>query len=257
MHKKSPIFSSLKTPFFVSLTAISALLIAQPLYASTVKMTAVATLCVTTKTKAMHANTQARFEKATAPYAKDPKAANAIQVYRESLTLAWEAMEQPYCGQGSPGAASASRSYTKTVDRAHAAFLANIKSGKSPQPLALQEPTTTTQQTQAADTNPPSKTSTEAPATTPSVKPVTKIAVSPSEKIITGPKQGTRSASVKQLQKKLYTHYRMPNTPTDYFGTITRDLVIKFQLEKKIISSRNEAGAGLVGPKTLAAINKI
>lgn len=42
---------------------------------------------------------------------------------------------------------------------------------------------------------------------------------------------------------------------TDYFGPVTKDAVLKFQLTNNIISSEDDLGAGRVGPATLALIN--
>lgn len=42
---------------------------------------------------------------------------------------------------------------------------------------------------------------------------------------------------------------------TDYFGPVTKDAVLRFQLANNIISSENDLGAGRVGPATLALIN--
>lgn len=42
---------------------------------------------------------------------------------------------------------------------------------------------------------------------------------------------------------------------TNYFGPVTQEAVLKFQLDKGIISSTSELGAGRVGPTTLRIIN--
>jgi peptidoglycan hydrolase-like protein with peptidoglycan-binding domain/3D (Asp-Asp-Asp) domain-containing protein len=42
---------------------------------------------------------------------------------------------------------------------------------------------------------------------------------------------------------------------TEYFGPITKDALIKFQIANNIISSERDLGAGRVGPSTLALIN--
>ncbi len=42
---------------------------------------------------------------------------------------------------------------------------------------------------------------------------------------------------------------------TDYFGPVTKDAVLRFQIANNIISSENDLGAGRVGPATLALIN--
>lgn len=42
---------------------------------------------------------------------------------------------------------------------------------------------------------------------------------------------------------------------TDYFGPVTKEAVISFQLKHGIIDSQNDLGAGRIGPATLALIN--
>lgn len=44
---------------------------------------------------------------------------------------------------------------------------------------------------------------------------------------------------------------------TDYFGPLTKDAVLKFQLENGIISSESDLGAGRIGPATLKLINSL
>ncbi len=42
---------------------------------------------------------------------------------------------------------------------------------------------------------------------------------------------------------------------TDYFGPVTKDAVLRFQLANNIVNSENDSGAGRVGPATLALLN--
>lgn len=67
---------------------------------------------------------------------------------------------------------------------------------------------------------------------------------------------GIVSDDVKILQNFLRTkgYYRSPLLTT-YFGPMTKDALIKFQLENNLISSPDDKGAGRVGPATLEIIN--
>lgn len=69
---------------------------------------------------------------------------------------------------------------------------------------------------------------------------------------------GSRGEQVALLQKTLKElGFYNGGFTTDYFGSITTDAVIDFQLEKGLISSANDAGAGNVGPKTIEALNAL
>lgn len=192
--------------------------------------------CVTAKTSATHASVTARMEKDIAPYASESKAAAAIQQYREGLVTAWNAMNEPYCGFGVYGIASAVKSYTKSIDRARAAFLKEIAGAPVVKTIALIDP---------APTEKPS----------PAVQPM------PSEeRIVPGLEIGIRSPNVARLQKKLTTYFKLASdasSVTGYFGPKTDVLVKRFQLEKKLIASETAYGAGYVGAKTAAALNSI
>lgn len=185
-----------------------------------------ATHCVTAGTTATHANKTALMEKDIAPYATAAKATEAIKNYREAMATAWDAMNEPYCGYGKYGIASSVKSYGKSVDRARGAFLAAVKGL--------------------------SKGKTSVIATTP-----TEVE---SRHIPSGLHRGVRSASVLDLQKILAIHFKESldsDWLTGYFGPVTQNLVLKFQLEKKIISSSKSPGAGQVGPRTSAALNSL
>lgn len=69
---------------------------------------------------------------------------------------------------------------------------------------------------------------------------------------------GSVSPAVTKLQKFLTStgHYD-GELYSNYFGPRTRDAVIAFQLEFQVISSKHEAGAGVVGPKTMHAMNVV
>lgn len=205
-----------------------------------------ASKCITTETKNLHATYTARMGKDVAPYSENEKMFKAIAAYKAGLDIAWEAMNEVHCGSGNPGYASAKKSYTKTIDRSRSAFLTAAKGQ-------------------------PKNTKVIAPAETPkaAVKPVAaKVETTPAKPTATtkrliprGLHKGQRSSDVQELQKRLLTHFKekidTKNNATGYFGPLTYELVIKFQLEKKLIATRYSPGAGLVGPKTSAAINDL
>lgn len=224
--------------------------------------------CVTADTKALNANTIAKMEKDIAPYKTNLKATAAIAAYRESLAVSWEAMEQPYCGYGSPGASSARKSYVKTAERARNAFLTQVKalSKSTAATTTLAVPVTTTQPVMKAvsPTSTPVATAPKVTATTTtSVKPApapVKVAkpVAVRVTIPQGLQRGMRAASIADLQRLLFTHFDQDaSSITTYFGPKTQDLLIRFQLEKNIISARTSPGAGQVGPRTAAALNSL
>ncbi len=188
-------------------------------------------LCITAETTKMHDGTVATYEKDIAPYKENAAAQEAIAAYKEKVDAAWSALAQPYCGYGSPSAmASTKKSYNKTVVRARTAFQEAVKNlGKA----------------KVA----PSETKKSEPAKTEYVK--DKIALH------TGLSRGQKSAAVLELQTRLAKHFKLEDPTsiqTGYFGPKTEKLVIKFQLEQKIIDSNDAPGAGLVGPKTLKAL---
>lgn len=199
------------------------------------------TKCVTTATKKLHADALARMEKDIAPYANSASIAPVIERYREVLAMAWEAMEEPYCGYGAYGSASAAKSYSKTAQGARSAFLTEVKKA---QPKA-------------------SKTVTTPPKTVPATPEVKAPPVPPqaaqNPRLRSGLFQGMRSTDVAELQKKLNAHFgTAAELPvTGFFGPMTRAQVLKFQLQKGIIKTNRSAGAGQVGPKTADALNAL
>ena len=69
---------------------------------------------------------------------------------------------------------------------------------------------------------------------------------------------GTKSELVKKLQKTLKNlGYFNGVVTTEYFGETTRKAVLAFQIDKGIISSENDIGAGRVGPSTRNALNEL
>lgn len=67
--------------------------------------------------------------------------------------------------------------------------------------------------------------------------------------------KGARSAEVMKLQEILVREEFMDHVPTGYFGKVTKEALISFQLDKGLIPSKNSPGAGQVGPKTREILN--
>lgn len=195
------------------------------------------TKCVTVATEKLRNAAQAQLEKDILPYAGNANAKAVITTYKEGLAIAWEAMEYPYCGMGSSGVNPAIKSYNKTVLRARMKFLTDIKTSKVTAKIEA-------------------KIEAKKEEVKKEVKKVEKIIAKNPVKM--GLRLGQRSEQVKELQRRLVAHFKL--TPesdyvTGYFGPTTRKYLIKYQLEKKLIKSEKEAGAGLVGPKTTAKFN--
>lgn len=69
---------------------------------------------------------------------------------------------------------------------------------------------------------------------------------------------GSKHAEVKKLQEFLKAlGYYENELMTDYFGTETKKAVAKFQLEQGIVKSLTSSEAGIVGPKTVKALNAV
>lgn len=204
--------------------------------------------CVTTATQATRDKALAQMEKDIAPYAKEEKASAVIAEYKQNLQIAWEAMEHPYCGYGAYGNASAIKSFSKSITRAREAFLSKIKDpGKAV--VMKQE---VVQVSLAED-------SLKSTSTTQTKKVKTLAKSDGSESVRSGLRKGMRSEAVKILQKKLAKHFGVAESDlvTGYFGPMTQKYVIKYQLEKKLISGTSSTAAGLVGPKTCASLNAL
>lgn len=206
--------------------------------------TAPQTKCVTTATKKLHADAVARMKKDTAAYSDNASLAPAIAQYGQVLDVAWAAMEEPYCGYGVYGMASAAKSYTKSAQRARSAFLAEVKKVRAaPQKATVAAPKTV-----------PTPTTPAATIKAPSIPKET-------QKIMlrSGLFQGMRSTDVTELQKKLNAYFGASDAlpTTGFFGPMTRERIIQFQIDKGIIKSSKEAGAGRFGPKTAAVLNAL
>ena len=57
----------------------------------------------------------------------DPRIGELARTYMDKLTLAWDAMEEPYCGFGAFGNTAAKKSYDKTIARARNEFLTDAR----------------------------------------------------------------------------------------------------------------------------------
>jgi peptidoglycan hydrolase-like protein with peptidoglycan-binding domain/3D (Asp-Asp-Asp) domain-containing protein len=69
---------------------------------------------------------------------------------------------------------------------------------------------------------------------------------------------GTQHELVTKLQNTLKNlGYFTGAITTDYYGDITKDAVIAFQMDNKIIVSEKDPGAGVLGPKTRDALNSL
>lgn len=72
---------------------------------------------------------------------------------------------------------------------------------------------------------------------------------------------GSRGESVVKLQEFLMTrngvNWPVTIPATGYFGTVTRDAVIDFQVNTGVIPTRTSLGNGLVGPRTKAKIESL
>jgi len=69
---------------------------------------------------------------------------------------------------------------------------------------------------------------------------------------------GETGDDVAVLQKFLKERgYLTTDSYTEYFGSATKEALIQFQLDNKIISNRKDTGAGRVGPGTLKTINSM
>lgn len=68
--------------------------------------------------------------------------------------------------------------------------------------------------------------------------------------------KGARSEDVWTLQEFLIKKEYLDHQPTGYFGALTKESLIDFQLGAGLISSRNDTGAGNVGPKTREVLNQ-
>lgn len=244
-------------PQLALLSLCGSLISLSPAFASTTTVMQ-PSKCLNASTIASHNSVTARMETDIAPYASNAAAADAIKLYRNNLAIAWDAMTEPYCGYGSMGVSAAARSYTKSVERERATFLTNVKNlSKSkgttpPKPTAASTILTTTSVSMPAIA--PTKAQTPTIIKQPTTSKPATITIS------SGLRTGMRSTMVTALQQKLASHFQITqddNTITGYYGPKTANLVLRFQLEKKLVNSAKSPGAGAVGPKTARALNAL
>lgn len=195
--------------------------------------------CLTATAKARKVTAEALMAKDIKAYEGNAKAEKAIGAYREAMEIAWEAMEEPYCGFGPYGTASAVKSYGKSVDRARLAFLENVRA------LSRLKVAIKSSDTEVVST----------PTAVRTVKPKLGLTV----RVNAGLRRGMKADAVLHLQQVLAAHFKLSEDglATGFFGPKTEGLVRRFQLEKKVIDSDDAPGAGLVGPKTSAALNAL
>ncbi len=99
------------------------------------------------------------------------------------------------------------------------------------------------------------------PSISPIVSDIVLASISPEPKTIlltTEMDFGIASVEVEELQQFLKNQGHFSGVLiTDFYGPVTRDAVIEFQLENGLISDIEDFGAGRVGPKTLSLINQM
>lgn len=168
--------------------------------------------------------------------------------YIKDIALGWEAMEEPYCGFGAFGSSAAKKSLSKTIGHARTQYLAAVAK-LNPKPVSAKVETVSVVSSTVAVATP----------NTPKAAEPVKIATTtpkavrkPFSKLV----RGTQSTEVKRLQEFLVTQkFLASDLATGYFGAKTEQAIINFQLAKKVISRKTDAGAGLLGPKTLQVLN--
>lgn len=69
--------------------------------------------------------------------------------------------------------------------------------------------------------------------------------------------KGKRDESVLKLQEILVQKELLHHQPTGYFGNLTKQALIEFQIEEGLVVNQNSIGAGTVGPKTRERLNEI
>ena len=79
-----------------------------------------ASRCNTVANRKVHDANLAQAKKDIAPFHPDadPRVEKLAKTYMNKLSLAWDAMEEPYCGFGAFGNTAAKKSYDKTIVRA-------------------------------------------------------------------------------------------------------------------------------------------
>lgn len=106
-----------------------------------VEITDATSRCNTPAMKKVHVKNIEQAKKDGEPYALTFEAvsgteplsplAEAYRTYLSGLDLAWDAMEQPYCGFGAFGTTAANKSYNKSILRIRTRFLEAVKKSKT------------------------------------------------------------------------------------------------------------------------------
>ncbi len=93
------------------------------------EITNTASRCVTKEMIALHAKNEDRAKKDAEPFKieKGSDLEDDFELYFRKLDVAWDAMQQPYCGFGAFGMKAARKSYDKTIERARTEFLTVAK----------------------------------------------------------------------------------------------------------------------------------
>ena len=227
-----------------------------------------ASRCTTAVFQKMHTNAETQAQQEFTKLKNSGKESelnltNAFKTYEQELSLAWGAMQEPYCGFGAFGATAAQKSYKKTLDRAHVNFLAHAKSGALATDLILVPVSHTTGTAVApavvsrtvvetsSSSSSRSISPTVAPTSENSAPESTDSAVRISRSLV----RGEKSTNVQRLQNVLVKKGLLDKEyATGYFGNYTEKAIISFQLGKGLIKSRASYGAGFVGRKTLTAM---
>ncbi len=92
-----------------------------------------ASRCVTKEMIALHVKNEERAKKEAESFEvdEDSDLEDNYQLYLMKLDIAWDAMQQPYCGFGAFGMSAARKSYDKTIERARTEFLTAAKRSQS------------------------------------------------------------------------------------------------------------------------------
>ncbi len=110
------------------------------------------------------------------------------------------------------------------------------------------------------NSNTNTSTNTPAPAATPTVTvviPPAPVVQTVSVRFNSTLSSGAKGSDVSALQEWLAKDKTLypEGTVSGYYGALTRAAVIRFQIKNGIIKSSGDVGAGVVGPKTRAALN--
>ena len=192
-----------------------------------------ASRCTTAAFKQIYNNAVAQAKKDIAT-----RSDAASKTYTQDIEIAWQAMQQPYCGFGAFGSGAAKKSFIKTIDRARTGFFAAAKGGTPPPGKSI-----------ALNSAPVVVTPTITPVVKPAPSVMAKVSFSADMKL------GDQSDSVKAMQNILIRKGLLASgLNSGYFGALTERALIAFQLKQGIIDSNDSSAAGVIGPKTRLAL---